>query len=432
MGENNVLILGAGLTGLSTAYFLKQKGVKHKIFEKETTPGGLCRSFKDKGFVFDFSGHLLHFRNKRTLRLVTKILNNNLARHKRNSYVYAFKRIIPYPFQGSLKYLPEKQARQCLSGLAKSNSQRSKKSNNFLQWIHNTFGKGIAEHFLIPYNSKLWRVPLDELDCSWAERFVITPVTSAGKIHPAPEKTRLSPGYNDFFWYPEKGAIEELIKGFTRDTDNISLNSCASAIDLKKRTVVFRNGKIEKFTKLISTLPLPELSRIVKPLPADIKKSFKKLKWVSIYNVNLGVKTRNNPPRHWIYFSQRSIPFFRVGFFHSFSSCLTPGNRGALYADVSYSMERPIRKKEIRDRVIRHLNVTGVLSKGGKDVCCEHINDIKYGYPVYDKNYKSARGKILKFLAKNNVISCGRYGGWSYSSMEDVILEAEGITEGMR
>lgn len=428
MGKDSILVLGSGLSGLSTSYFLRQKKIRTEIFEKEKAPGGLCRSFKKQGFTFDFSGHLMHFRNKSTLSLVKRLLKGNLVKHKRDSYVYSFDRFIPYPFQTNFDHLPEKQALACLSGLIESRSKKSLKSRDFLQWIHNKFGKPIAELFLIPYNTKLWRMPLHELEYSWAERFIITP--GPGRIKPGFDDKNGDLGYNNFFWYLKRGGIEELIKGFLRDADSINLNCRAVGIDLRKKTVKFKNAGTKKFSRLISTIPLPELGKIITPLPDDVKDSFKRLKWVSIYNVNLGLEAITQPARHWIYFSQKNIPFFRVGFFHNFSSSLTPSNKGALYADVSYSEARPIRKKDIRDRVVKQLTATGLI-RHNSDVCCKHINDIRYGYPVYDKNYFRARGKILKFLAKNNVISCGRYGGWSYLSMEDVILESADITKGI-
>ena len=425
--HQKILILGSGLSGVSTAYFLKQKKISVNIFEKETKPGGLCSSTKKQGFVFDFSGHLLHFRDKHTLALVKKVLKGNLARHKRNSYVYASNQLIPYPFQVNFDYLPKGIAQQCLTGFIKSRKQNCLKNDNFLQWIHSKFGKGIADFFMIPYNTKLWKIPLDKLECKWAERFVITPTVEQIKGN-LDKKNSEHLGYNAFFWYPEKGGIEELIKGFSSGLNNIHLNSQVVAVDLRDKTVMFKGEKKEKFSKLISTIPLPELGKIVRPLPNDIIKSFKQLKWISIYNLNLGLKTKIHVPRHWIYFSQKSIPFFRTGFFHSFSSHFTPKGLGAMYADVSYSKDKPINKRTINTRIRKHLSFTGII-KSEDEICSEHINDIKYGYPVCDSDYTPARKKILNFLLKNNIISTGRYGSWRYMSMEDVIREAKKVAE---
>jgi len=422
MAKEETLILGAGLSGLSTAYFLRQNNIQPRIFDKNTKIGGLCRSVRKQGFTFDSSGHLLHFRDKDALSLVKRILKGNLVKHKRDSYVYAFNKCIPFPFQINFDYLPKKIAQQCLSGFIESRKQKHRKSDNFLQWVHNKFGKGIADFFMVPYNVKLWRTPLDKLEYKWAERFVITPTIR--QVNGGVTSKRRKPlGYNDSFWYLERGGIEGLVKGFSGKARNIYLNSQAIKVDVKKKTVLFKDGREEKFDKLISTIPLPELGKIIARLPGDIKQSFKQLKWISIYNINLGVKMQSDSPRHWIYFAQRNIPFFRVGFFHNFSSYLAPAGRGSIYADVSYSKDRPIRKQEIYSKVVKHLLSTGII-RSESEICCKHINDIKYGYPAYDKSYTLARKKVMDFLSRNNITSRGRYGSWRYLSMEDVILEA--------
>ena len=418
-----MLILGAGLSGLSTAYFLEKKKIKAKIFEKEAKQGGLCCSVKRSGFTFDSSGHLLHFRDQDILSLVKKIMGNNLIKHKRNAYVYTFNKFIPYPFQANFHYLPEKVAQQCLSGFIDSKKYKTTEDGNFLQWIYRKFGKGIADHFMIPYNVKFWKIPLDELDHKWAERFVVIPAIK--DIKGSLDKGKTKPlGYSSFFWYPRQGGIEELVKGFSCGGNGTYLNHQALRIDLDKKHVIFKNRRKEKFDILITTIPLPELGRIITGLPQNIKSNFDKLRWISIYNVNLGIKMNTQPGRHWIYFPQKNISFFRAGFFHNFSSSLVPPGKGSLYVDISYSKDKPIRKKDIVPRVKKCLKAAGIISDDN-EICCENINDIKYGYPVYDKNYKSARKVIVDFLSKNNIVCCGRYGGWRYLSMEDVIIESK-------
>lgn len=411
---------------MSLAYFLREKKVKAEIFEKEIKPGGLCRSIEKQGFVFDSSGHLLHFRNKNTLSLVNKVLNGDLTKHRRKSYVYAFNKLIPYPFQANFNYLSKRVTQQCMRGFIEAEKQTSR-SGNFLQWIYNKFGKGIADYFMIPYNTKLWKIPLDELGYKWAERFIVIPTIKQIKENSINEKSKAL-GYNAFFWYPGKGGIEELTRGFSSGADSIALGCQATAVDLIKKVVTFKDGRKEKFNTLISTIPLPELGKIITALPEDVKVNFKKLRWVSIYNVNLGVKAKVWPGRHWVYFSQKSIPFFRIGFFHNFSSYLAPSGKGSLYVDISYSKDKPFCRREVGAQIRKYLITTGVI-KYENEICCENINDIKYGYPVYDKNYTLAREKILNFLSRNNIISCGRYGSWRYLSMEDVILEAEKIVK---
>ena len=67
-----VVILGAGLAGLSAAYHAKKRGMPHLLFEREGRVGGLVRSERVNGFTFDYTGHLLHMKEERTKQLAEK------------------------------------------------------------------------------------------------------------------------------------------------------------------------------------------------------------------------------------------------------------------------------------------------------------------------------------------------------------------------
>ena len=428
MKNKRILIIGAGLSGAATAYFLKRKGIKASIFEREKECGGLCRSIKKGGFTFDFSGHLLHFRNPEVLSLVKKILKGNLTKHKRQSFIYTFNRFILSPYQVNFYNLPQTAAAECLKGLRLANNNGRFKSNNsnFLEWIKGNFGEGIAKHFMVPYNLKFWKTPLDKLSSEWADRFIVRRSFKSIKddfSHHTPQIL----GYNAYFWYPKKGGIEKLIEGFSFGL-NVNLRHEVEEIDLKEKQVRFKTGRKEKFDILITTLALPELIKVIKGLPKTITTSLKKLSWISIYNINLGVEGRLHPGRHWIYFPQNKLKFFRTGFYHNFSDSLTPPDKSSLYIEISYANSNHLDKSKLESRILKDLKKCGIIDKDNK-VKVKCINDIKYAYPVYDHNWREARDKVLKYLNSQNILSVGRFGSWRYLSMEDVILEAKDTAE---
>jgi protoporphyrinogen oxidase len=235
-------------------------------------------------------------------------------------------------------------------------------------------------------------------------------------------------GYNARFWYPETGGINQLPLAFKSQIKNLYTNSRVSEIDTANKNIKFSSGDKEPYDLLISTLPLPELPSIIKTLPLQLKSSFKKLNWNSIFNLNLGIDRTNCLNRHWVYFPQGEISFFRVGFPHNFSSSLTPQNKTSLYAEVAYSKDKPIDKPRIIKRIIEDLKKLQIINHE-QDILAQDSNDITYGYPVYDKDYGQARKQILEFLCHNDIIPCGRYGSWRYLSMEDVILEGRDVAK---
>ena len=107
-----IVILGAGLAGLSAAFHLK--GKEYEIFEKDGEIGGLCRSVIHDGFTFDYTGHLLHLSHSYTQQLLADLLPELLIRHQRNSAIYVQGTYVPFPFQANLWALPKELTKECL------------------------------------------------------------------------------------------------------------------------------------------------------------------------------------------------------------------------------------------------------------------------------------------------------------------------------
>ncbi|MCX5696733.1 MAG: FAD-dependent oxidoreductase [Candidatus Omnitrophica bacterium] len=426
--KKKIIILGAGLAGLSAAWHLSKKGGEYQIFEKEPEIGGLCRSKKTSGFTFDCDGHLLHFRYPYTFNLVRQLLEDNLVEHQRSSWIYAYSQYIRYPFQANLYGLPPKIIEECLLGFieASRNGLHVKKGpDTFLDWIYRTFGKGIAKHFMLPYNAKFWTVSPKKMTCEWLDGFIPVPCMDH-VVEGAIEESLRQFGYNSRFWYPKNGGINALPLAFAKRIKNIHTNCGVERIDIQKKEITLSSGLKEKFDYLISTLPLPELPQIIRGMPRETAKLFNKLKWNSIFNLNLGIEKTDRTKRHWVYFPDEDFCFFRAGFYHNFSSSLVPQDKSSLYIEVSYSREKPVDKNNLIPAIKKDLKRVGLMGEGDT-VCAEDVNDIKYGYPIYDEHYAAVRSAIIKYLAKNAILPCGRYGSWRYFSMEDTILDARHV-----
>lgn len=429
MSNKRIIILGAGLSGLSVAWHLQRKGIDCQIFEKESEVGGLCRSKKVDGFTFDYDGHLLHFRDSYTFDLIKSLVGGNLLEHQRSAWIYSHDRYSHYPFQANLYSLPRPIIKECLLGFIQvfRDKHPKKKTNNFLDWINQTFGRGIAEHFMIPYNTKFWTVSPQELTCEWLNGLI--PIPSLNQIiEGAVKENKKQFGYNSRFWYPKRGGIIQVPLAFASSIKNIHTNCQITEINLKRKEIKIVPNNTERFDYLISTIPLPELPYLIKGMPKEISALFKNLRWNSVFNLNLGIEKKDYFKKHWIYFPQKEICFFRIGFFNNFSPELSPPNSISLYIEVAYSEDKPIDKNRITLYIKEDLKKIGVIFSEDK-ILAQDVNDIKYGYPIYDRNHRYVRKEILKYLKRNNIISCGRYGSWRYMSMEDCILEAKELVE---
>ena len=63
MGEKSIIIIGAGIAGLSVGCYAQMNGFKSEIYEMHNISGALCTAWKRKGFTFDGCIHWLTGRN---------------------------------------------------------------------------------------------------------------------------------------------------------------------------------------------------------------------------------------------------------------------------------------------------------------------------------------------------------------------------------
>ncbi|MFH0948026.1 MAG: FAD-dependent oxidoreductase [Elusimicrobiota bacterium] len=426
----NTVILGGGITGLSIAYHMEDE--KYVLLEKEHTVGGLCKSVTDKnGFTYDYTGHLLHIKNPYVKKLVKKLLKKNLVLKTRNSWIYSNNVFTRYPFQANLFGLPQKIIHECIEGLVQAKLQPYPLSSipyplSFHDWCISTFGSGISKYFMIPYNEKLWKMDIRKLTCDWMGNYVPQP-TLHEVITGAFTDNDKKIGYNATFFYPKSGGIQSLIDAIK--IPNIKTDIKISSIDISKKIVKTNNGEIQ-YENLISTIPLPELIKLIKSVPEDVENMSKKLKWTSVLNINLGIKRENISDKHWIYFPEKKFNFYRVGFYHNFSESLCPNGTSSMYIEISYRNEK-IDKEKMFQKVVADLQNAKIIKSLDK-IISKCILDIPYGYVIYDQNRNTALETIQKYLQKKSIFSIGRYGGWKYSTMEDSILEGQNILKWLK
>ena len=426
MTKRRIIILGGGLAGLSAARRLQERKISCQLFEKEDEIGGLCRSKKKNGFTFDYTGHLLHFRDKTTGNFIRSLLAGNIIEHKRKAWVYTNGSYIHYPFQMYLHELPAVIAKECIASFPKVRRQESRKNSaHFCEWLKATFGEGIARHFLIPYNKKFWAYPLEDMTADWTRGFVPVPTSSQVHNGAKDEKT----GYNHTFWYPKKGGIAALTKALSSGVRNIRTGCEVKEIDLSKKEIRLCSGGKEKFDYIISTIPLPELAHIIKDLPLKMRNLFDKLRWNSILNVNLGLNAESGFLRNWVYFSEPEFSFYRVGFYHTFSPHLAPLGRVSLYAEFAYPMHHMPNQERLIGLIKRDLKRSGLVVS--VDSCVQDINNIRYGYPIYDHNYQRSVKGLTDYLRSKHIFPCGRYGSWRYLSMSDTVLDGQKVASGV-
>jgi protoporphyrinogen oxidase len=432
-----ILIVGAGLAGLSTAYHLS--GVPYRVYEREQEVGGLCRSYKKDGFTFDYTGHLLHFRQAEIKALVEKLLAGKLQKHARQSFIYSHRTYTEYPFQVNTFGLPPEVVRECLIGfiatLTNQQSGHPPTNRSFKEWILDNLGEGMAKHFMVPFNEKLWQVSLDELTSDWVSWLVPKPELT-DVINGALGIKDKAFGYNPSFLYPTHDGIKVLPESFVSGIDGITHGAELMEVDSKRHRAIFYDrtqggSREERYESLVSTIPIPELVRRCVDFPAALKEAAAALRWVSVYNINLGVGRERVSEKHWIYFPELEYPFYRAGFPMNFSPSLGRPGCSSMYVEMSHKPTEHQSMEQVIGQVRAGLERARIL-RPDDELVVSDVKDLYYAYVYFDHHRAKVMPAILAELERRGIYSVGRYGRWEHTSMEDAIGQGKQVAERLK
>lgn len=479
------VIVGAGPTGLSAAYHLGKDAL---LLERNATVGGWCRSIVDNGFTFDYAGHIMFSNDAYVLKLYDKLLGSNLHWQNREAWVYSKEVFTRYPFQGALYGLPPavitecivgaiearygsldtanlvKPAPACAAGVVKQGDVKDGDGKdgdvtdccadgtveiangsavaaapapgqpgevkNFEQFIYKVWGAGIAKHFAIPYNQKLWTVPLDQMETSWLGGRVPLPDLEEiidGALQPVGKPM----GPNARFGYPLKGGFQALINGFLPHIHGkIELNADVVELLPQEHVIALADGRRFRYDNLISTMPLPELIKLIgDAAPADVQAAARGLQHISIRNVNIGVNREAITNKHWIYYPEDSV-FHRI-FVQGNASpeCNAPGGFG-FTCEISYSRHKPLpcEGDALIRRVIADCIKVGMIREDDV-ILAANETDMPYAYVLYDHARAANVETVRNWLAQYDVHLSGRYSEWEYYNSDHAFLAGKKAAE---
>jgi protoporphyrinogen oxidase/glycosyltransferase involved in cell wall biosynthesis len=450
-------IIGAGPTGLSAAYHL---GSDTLLLERHASVGGWCRSIREAGFTFDYAGHIMFSNDPYVLKLYDILLGDNQHWQMREAWVYSKQVFTRYPFQGALYGLPPEVIKECIVGaiearyqlpactpgaapravndccadgsvdIAASATAKQREVANFEEFIYKVWGSGIAKHFAIPYNKKLWTVPLDQMETSWLGGRVPLPNLPEiidGALQPVGRPM----GPNARFGYPLRGGFQSLVSGFLPHIrGKLELNADVVQLLPMEHTLALADGRRFRYQKLISTMPLPELLRLIGPAaPAPVREAARDLKHISIRCVNIGINRSQVTDKHWIYYPEDSI-FHRI-FVQGNASpeCNAPGGFG-FTCEISYSPWKPlpVTGAALIARCIDDCIKVGMINADDEVLTASEV-DMPYAYVVYDHARARNVALVRAWLEQHDIILAGRYSEWEYYNSDHAFLAGKKAAE---
>jgi UDP-galactopyranose mutase len=418
-----VVIVGAGIAGLSLAYHLK---LPYDLYEKEETVGGICRSEVVAGCTFDYAPKVMLLGNQYATDLSVELLGENVqfTAFSDWSYHHRYGVYTRTPFQKHMYGLPTWARLRALAGLATTKlSPNGKDHKSYQDWLYSHLGRPIADMVIVPQESKKWKINTAEMDYRWAPSRVPRPdlkTALRGAVQDIPQSRE--------FGYTLRGGIQALMDGFAERLAGLHLGVSLEAVDTTERVVHFDDGTEKPYDALVGTLPLPLLVNKLDRAPNEVREAASRLKTLSLLCVCLVVEREPISDKHFVYVHDPDLIFHRVSFLSNLSPEMAPPGYSSVIAEVSYVDEPPMSEAALIERVQADLTAMNVL-RPEDHIVGSRILYLPHAYPRQTPDRLDNVRLIRDCLEKFDIYSFGRFGEWEYYNMHDIIPNARDFAD---
>jgi protoporphyrinogen oxidase len=416
--DPRIVVIGAGPAGIGAAWRLHETGhANWSLYESAPHAGGLAASEIDlHGFTWDLGGHVLFSHYRYFDDLMDHALGDAWVEHMREAWVWMRNRWIPYPFQNNIWRLPEAEMNACLEGLKTlPHAGAASPPQTFGEWLLRSFGQGICDAFLLPYNRKVWAYDPSALNVAWMGERVATVNLPRILENIALKRDDVSWGPNSTFRFPMRGgtgAIWNALQALL-PAGKLHFGRPVVRIDPVRQRLETATGERVDYDALISTMPLDRLLMMIGG--DDLKALASRFVHSSSHIVGIGL--RGTVPdalktKCWIYFPETDVPFYRATVFSNYSPNNAPAGHWSLMAEVSESGEKPVVIETIVDDVVSAFERCGFLDR--PNVVSRWRRRLEHGYPTPWLGRDAILAEAERALVARSIYSRGRFGAWKY------------------
>ena len=422
-------VLGAGISGLFTAYFL---GGDVEVLEADGTPGGLSRCFGSQGFRSDIGGHILFSKDEEALSHELAVLGDNLRRGVRANKILYEGLHVKYPFENGIDALPKEQIVDILHSFVENPHRETPK--NFREWMYHTFGDGLTNRYLLPYNEKIWKTPLDEMSLEWVDRVPRPPLRDLIKTAVGIP----TEGYTHqlYFGYPRTAGFESLPKAVaTKLGTKVATGFRVAALRPCEGgwAVTSELGDERRYRQIIATLPIGTLFAALGDVPPEVAHAASQLRYNSLRVALIGVTGTDLPAYTALYVPDPRSLYHRVCYNHVFSPDLVPTGYRSVSCEITVAPGTDLSclsDDQIADRVVEDLVRDGIVRR--EAVCYRHIHRERYAYVVYTHGYRECVRTIRDYTQARGIHLAGRFAEFHYVNTDACVRRALDLSREIR
>ena len=426
----NIAILGSGMAGFGAAHRLHIQGHHATLYEKRPYYGGHTASYVfENGFTIDEGPHVSFTKVERMQKLLADSVNQKFERLRTKVNNHWQGHWIKHPAQCNLYGLPQDLTINILKDFIHAQHHEYGEIKNYRDWLHASFGKTFAETFPMEYTVKYHTTTADNMSTDWVGprlyRANIEEVLR-GALSPSTPDVH----YIDQFRYPSYGGFVSYLQMFMEQA-NLHLDHELVEIHPSRKELRFKNGKVAPYDHLISSVPLPDLIKMIVGVPADVFQASQKLSCSTVVIVSIGVNRADLIDAHWTYFYDRDYFFTRLSTPHLQSPHNVPPGCGSIQAECYYSAKyRPLDRtpEECIEPVIQDLKRCGILREEDS-ILFKHSMLVPYANVIFDLERAPALKIVHGYLDDIGVAYCGRYGDWAYIWTDESFMSGENAAQ---
>jgi protoporphyrinogen oxidase len=425
----NVVILGSGMGGFGAAYRFHTEGITPVMYDKNAYHGGHTASFQDGGFIFDQGPHISFTKDNRIQDLFADSVGQmyETMQVDLNNYWRGYRP--QHPVQLHMHGLPEDVIVKVISDFVEERQAPERPIRNYADWLLASFGRTFAELFPMQYTRKYHLTTAENMSTDWLGPRIYRPSLEEvlrGAISPSAPTVH----YITHFRYPREGGFMSYLKKFI-PLGNLKLNHELIAIDPRMRQLRFSNGAVASYDTLVSSLPLPDLIRMIQGAPRDVRDAARRLACSTCVLVNVGVNRDDLSKSQMTYIYDDDLCFTRLCFPHMFSPNNAPKGFGSIQAEVYFSDKyKPLTgaPEDWIEPVIRDLRRMGLIREEDQ-VVFRNARLLRYANIIFDLERADALKTVHGYLDDLGIAYCGRYGDWGYMWTDESFKSGEQAAE---
>jgi len=430
MSNLNIVVLGTGMAGFGAAYRLHAEGINPIMYDKNSYHGGHTASFRfESGFLFDVGPHISFTKDPRIQEIFAESVDQQFETIQINLNNYWRGYWPKHPVQLHLHGLPEDTIVKVITDFVEERQGPERPVRNYADWLLASFGRTFAEQFPMQYTRKYHLTTAENMSTDWLGPRIYRPSLEEvlrGALSPSSPHVH----YITHFRYPRNGGFMSYLRKFV-PMGNLKLNHELKSIDPRTRQLNFTNGFVTHYDSLISSVPLPDLIRMIQGAPRDIVTAARQLACSTCVLVNVGVNRQDLSRAHMTYFYDEDICFARLGFPHMLSSTNAPAGTGSIQAEVYFSEKyKPLlgSPDDWIEPVISDLRKCGLLRDEDR-ILFKKAMLLRYANVIFDLERAEALKAVHGYLDDIGIAYCGRYGDWGYMWTDESFKSGERAAE---